>query len=137
MIAREAAGNVREQYGTSEPEEVAAREGVEVVAQKGWSSRYHETVLEGLILIPQVLSVPRRRTHIAHALGHHFMHEGNQSWIRKHDQIWDAKLERQAKEFAAWLTIEYIDEERMMMSDAGVANHYQVTEELAQIRRVG
>ena len=135
MIGREMAGEIRDLHRTSEPEEVADKEELAVAVSDRWPSRHHEMAVEGLILIPKGLTVPRRRTHIAHALGHHFMHAGNQSWIRKHDHIWDAKLEHQAKEFAAWLTIPYIEEDEMEMSDAQVGAVYQVEEDLVRIRR--
>ena len=91
-----------------------------------------------LVLIPRDLTAAERRTRIAHALGHHFLHVGNQLWLRGLDRLWNGKLERQAEEFAAYLTIPVSDEPYLLGSSVGdVATKYRVTEGLVRRRSQG
>ncbi|MEK7848159.1 MAG: ImmA/IrrE family metallo-endopeptidase [Chloroflexota bacterium] len=53
--------------------------------------------------IAQWLDGRERRRHVAHALGHHLMHAGNQLSFRHWQKVTQLKQERQAEQFAAHL----------------------------------
>ena len=69
---------------------------------------------------------------------HHFMHEGNQVWFKDVDPLWNWKQERQAEEFAAWLTVPASeDADLLYMGPSELARRYRITEELARVRLAG
>ena len=73
---------------------------------------------------------------IAHSLGHHFMHDGNQVWLRGHDAVWNRKQEHQAEEFAAFLTIPEAEEPYLAgLPIPEIAKTYRASEDLVQVRR--
>ena len=56
-----------------------------------------------LIVVRRDLTRRWKRWYMAHCLGHHFLHAGNQLWLRKKDEWWWRRQEREADEFAAYL----------------------------------
>jgi len=138
MLGRRTAAEIIARYGTNELKAITKGEGMRVVAKTPWLARFQEITVGRLILIPGNIPTAQRRSIIAHGLGHHFLHEGNQVWLRGLDRVWDAKQERQADEFAAWLMIpEREDGFLSGMSAEAVARRYRVTEELVRARRNG
>ena len=137
MIGREFASTVRDRYGTSDLKTIAYGEGIKVIFPFRWRARFGEFILERLIMVPRDTSLGERRARIAHALGHHFLHLGNQRWLRKLDKVWVRKQEHQAEEFAAFLTIPVADEPYLTgLPVSEVARIYRVTEDLARRRAV-
>ena len=68
-------------------------------------------------------------------LDHPFLHEGNQVWYMDVDHIWAWKQERQAEEFAAWLTVPATeDADLLYTTPSQIARTYRITEELARVR---
>ena len=136
MLGREVARHVIEEHGSSDPEAIVKAEGLEVCSIPLWKARFQEFFVEPLILIPRGIDNRRRRTLVAHSLGHHFMHVGNQIWFRGIDRIWNRRQEHQAEEFAAYLIIPEGDEVWLPnLLDAEVARMYKVTEDLVRVRR--
>jgi len=81
MIGRKKAVELHKRYGQLEypidAEDVATREGLKVIAWP-FLSPVEEVKRGEWIGIREGLSSERRRWDIAHALGHHLMHHGNQ-----------------------------------------------------------
>ena len=75
---------------------------------------------------------PRRwfRWYVAHAIGHHLMHVGTSFYLQSWQWVTNAKAERQAEDFAAWLTAGP-DGSRLSASELGVP-----AEKLPLIHRV-
>ena len=135
MIGRELAARTIARHGTSDLDTIVKAEGLRVETRYPWRARFDDILVYPLILIPRGLSPAQYRTRIAHSLGHHLLHDGNQAWLRGFDRIWSWKQEYQAEEFAAWLTIpESEDVELAYMSVGEAARRYRVDEKLADIR---
>jgi len=76
-----------------------------------------------------------RRYLIAHALGHHQMHRGNQLSFHDWQRVCVAKQEREADEWAAHVLIPEMELAKMKSIAAwDIAEHFGVPEELAQRR---
>ena len=89
----------------------------------------------GTIFIPHHVTIGEQRAKVAHTLGHHFLHVGNQHWLWQRDWVWAARQEHQAEEFAAWLTVPASeDADLLYMAPAEMARTYRITEELARVR---
>lgn len=111
-------------------------EGLHVRERHPWSMPFGDMYMRRLIFLPKVITAAQRRTRIAHCLGHHFLHAGNQVWLHDYDPIWSWKQERQAEEFAAFLTIpEGEDRYVQGLQGAEVARIYKVTEDLVRVSR--
>lgn len=81
--------------------------------------------------VAECLDERERRRHIAHALGHHLMHRGNQLAFRDWQEASRWKQERQADEFAAHLLMS--GQELEKVKDLNVwemAEHFGVPEEV-------
>ncbi len=77
------------------------------------------------------LDAPERRRHLAHALGHHLMHRGNQLSFRTWHKINRWKQEREAEEFAAHLLIPEDELEKARGMDVwALAESFGVPEDL-------
>jgi Zn-dependent peptidase ImmA (M78 family) len=136
MLGRRTAANVIARHGTNDLKAIARAEGVRVLTRHPWPARFDEVMAGRLILIPRDLPTSQRRAVIAHALGHHFLHDGNQVWLHGLDRVWNARQERQADEFAAWLCIPESDEPRIAgLPLPDLARRYRVTLDLAALRR--
>ena len=99
------------------------------------STRFRELFVPPIIFIPVDFTAEERRSLLAHALGHHYLHDCNQLWLRGFDRIWNWKQERQAEEFAAWLLIPEDDTPDLVgLTVAEVAARYEVDVKLAGIR---
>ena len=134
MIGRDIAQRVIRQHGTNDLKTIVEKEGLQVRTRHPWPARFEDCYVRPIIFVPRGLSSPDFRTRVAHCLGHHFMHTGNQVWMRGFDATWSAKQERQADEFAAWLTIPADVGSDVALLPPGVARRYRVTQDLAVIR---
>ena len=135
MIGREVAARTIARHGTSNLDTIVKAEGLRVEPRHPWRARFDDLLIYPLILVPSDLSPADYRTRVAHSLGHHFLHDGNQAWLRGFDHIWNWKQEHQAEEFAAWLAIPASeDPELAYMGVEDVVRKYRVDEKLADIR---
>ena len=134
MIGRDWAAQVQDRYGTNDLRVIAAGEGFELKSLRRWRSDYHDITTTGIMFVPRNTTMQQQRTLVAHGLGHHFMHLGNQVWMQARDRVWPAKQERQAEEFAAWLTIPTGEIDDLYLTPADVARRFRVTLELARVR---
>ena len=138
MIGRETAARVIASHGTSDLKAICKAEGLVVKTRHPWLARFDDTYVYPHIFVPRHLPPPKFRTLVAHSLGHHFLHNINQVWLRGFDRIWSWKQEHQAEELAAWLTIPASEEpELAYMGLEDVARKYRVDEELAALRMQG
>jgi len=85
-----------------------------------------------------ITSARYRRELIAHVLGHHFLHAGNQLFsLNRGDRQRTLSQEREAREFALHLLVPEKELEACLaqgMDLAEVADHFQVTELFMQAR---
>lgn len=100
-----------------------------------FSGRIKEAYLGDSIGIQNTVGVKKRRELIAHALGHHFLHEGNHLYFETHDQFVTFKQECEAQAFAAELLIP----EKLLKPLANLPVHelsdrFCVTDELVKYR---
>ena len=122
-------------HGTSDLKAIVKAEGLVVKTRHPWRARFEDAYVYPLIFVPRGLHPSRFRTLVAHSLGHHFLHTGNQVWLRGFDRIWSWKQEHQAEEFAAWLTIPESEESELeQMSPEAAARTYQLSAELVAVR---
>ena len=76
-----------------------------------------------------------RRFLIAHALGHHFLHCGNQLWFHDWHKTSVLKQEREADEFAAHVLMPESELEKLSnLATWEIADCFGVPEELVQLR---
>lgn len=135
MIGRETAARTIQRLGTLDPEVIAGREGLPVATIELRSTRFRELFVPPNIFVPVDFAVAERRSLIAHALDHYYLHDCNQIWLRGFDRICNWKQERQAEEFAAWLLIpEGHSPELVGLTIFEVATRYEVDVRLATIR---
>lgn len=90
-------------YWGMRPEEIAEREGIEIQESDNMPGRFDDVIVSGTIFLPRGLLTPEKRWRIAHCLGHHFMHNGNQVWCHDNSGVYRPKQEHQANVFAACL----------------------------------
>ena len=135
MIGKETASRTIQRLGTPDPEVIAGREGLPVATIDLGATRFRELFVPPVIFIPVDFTPVERRSLLAHALGHHYLHDCNQVWLRGFDRIWNWKQERQAEEFAAWLLIpEACTPDLVGLTVAEVAAAHDVDLKLAGIR---
>ncbi len=135
MIGRDRAAEVMKRYATNDLKVIAKAEGLTVKVRHPWISAYHDITTSGMMLVPKDIPVVEQRTIVAHGLGHHFLHVGNQLWLHHYDEVWTWRQEHQAEEFAAWLTIPAAEDPWLLyMPIEDVARKYRITEELARVR---
>ena len=135
MIGRDIAARVIASHGTADLESVVEAEGLIVETRHPWKGNFQDLYVYPHIFVPRGLSAAELRSRVAHCLDHHFLHPGNQIWMRGLDRAWSWKMEYQAEEFAAWLLVpEDQSDEVKWMSIAEVATRYQVDDRLAEAR---
>ena len=135
MIGREAAAQLIAKHKTSDLRTLVKKEGLVVKTRYPWKARFEEAFVYPFIFVPRYLSRPAFRSRVAHALGHHLLHAGNQVWMRGFDRIWNLKQEQQAQEFASYLLIP--KEQELFMTHISIetfARMYAVEEELVRVR---
>jgi len=86
------------------PEEIAELEGIEIVEVSDMPGRFADVYCLDTIVLPKGLPRVERQLRIAHCLGHHRLHDGNQVWLMAQGlNSWRDKQEAQAWEFALCL----------------------------------
>ena len=106
MLGRRKAAEAIREHGSNDLHEVIRAEGLSVARLDFGRARFREFFVNGVIFLPlETESEAEERSNLAHALGHHFLHVGNQIWMRGFGSMWSWKQERQAEEFAAWFLI--------------------------------
>jgi len=134
-VASQRAANIREEYKLSTPvdlEVIVEGEDLEVIPFP-FAGRVPEVIVGRDIGIKDSITSARyRRELIAHALGHHFLHAGNQLFsLNRRDHQRTLSQEREGREFAFHLLVPEKELEACLaqgMDLAEVADHFQVTE---------
>ena len=140
--AQERAQEIRRRFHFSHPQDidrVLRAEKLSVVRIR-FVGRIDEMIVYNYIAIRSSLRDQRRiRELIAHALGHHFLHSGNQPFYYfRGDRTLAKQWERQAWAFAYELLIparkleEFL---RKQMSDEEIREYFDVTEEFYRDRK--
>ena len=106
MSGKAMATRTRKLFGTTDPEIIAAREGLEVT-RIALPSRWWDILLWNCVAIRDDISLPFVRWCLAHCLGHHFMHHGNQLKMKDQKVLIQKRLlqEAEAESFAAYLLV--------------------------------
>lgn len=78
MIGKEVAARVIADHGTSDLMAIVKAQALIVEILHPWQARFEDTYFYPYIFVPKDLSMAAFRTRIAHSLGHHFLHVGNQ-----------------------------------------------------------
>lgn len=136
MLGKNKAAEIIREYGSNDLYEVIRSEGLSIARLDFGGARFREFSVNGVIFLPlETESEAEERSCLAHALGHHFLHVGNQVWMRGLDSIWSWKLERQAEKFAAWFLIPEADESRLEgLSASEICDSFNVDVRIAELR---
>ena len=136
MIGRNKAAEVIRRHASNDLHEIIRREGVTIMRLDFGKARFREFYVNGVIFLPlETESEAEERSSLAHALGHHFLHVGNQVWMRGLDSMWSWKQERQAEEFAAWLLIPESEQQRLEgLSTSEICDAFDVDDRIARLR---
>ena len=138
MIGRRKAAEVVDRYGTNDLRLIVESEMLNVRTMDPWDDAFEDIFVHPTIFVPEGLERPDFRTRVAHCLGHHLLHAGNQIWLKGFDRLWNVKQEREADEFAAWLLIPEFDLDALEDGHASIiADRYALTEDLVRIRLEG
>jgi Zn-dependent peptidase ImmA (M78 family) len=116
-------------FGTNDPEIIAYREGLEVTRLPlPWS--WWDILLYDCIAIRDDISLPFVRWSLAHCLGHHFMHHGNQLKMKDRGVLIHKRLlqEAEAEAFAAWLLVPEAELEELKLLEGENLNAYKIAE---------
>lgn len=100
-----------------------------------WSfhGRVKEVYLGDSIGINKNECPKKQRELIAHALGHHFLHQGNHFYFERRDQFTAFKQEHEAQCFAAELLLSKAELQKVKhLSIAEIANFFSVPEDFTQ-----
>ena len=137
MIGKDKAAEVISIHGTNDPGEIVRAEGLCIERLDLGGARFREFSIDGVIFLPHSMDITaaEERSNVAHALGHHFLHVGNQLWMRRLDGIWRCKQERQAEEFAAWLLVPESEDPNLAgLTPMDISGIYDVDLTIAQVR---
>ena len=136
MIGKQKAAEVTAQYGGNSLKVIAKGEKIIVRELHPWIGRFQDIFVNYCIFVPRGIHYEHRRVLVAHCLGHHFMHDGNQAWLRGFDSVWSAKQEYQAEEFTAYLLIPEHECQGgpIETPPRELAKQFSVTEDVAQLR---
>jgi Zn-dependent peptidase ImmA (M78 family) len=141
MSGRGLARWVIDNFATNDPEVIAQKEGLELI----WMSlprRYWDILIAEFVVIRDDLSPAWQRWCLAHCLGHHFMHHGNQFRLREWSNLISARRvqEAEAEVFTARLLMPE-DELQALKNAAGksldiwqIAEHFNVPVEMVPFR---
>ena len=136
MLGRNKADETIRKHGSNDLCEVIRREGLSIARLDFGEARFREFYVNGVIFLPlETESEAEERSSLAHALGHHFLHNGNQVWMRGMDSVWSWKQERQAEEFAAWFLIPESEDACLEgLSTAEICDAFNVDARIAEVR---
>lgn len=141
MSGKAVAGRIREVFATNDPELIAEREGLQVMTIP-LPLRWWDILLWDFVAIRDDISLPWRRWCLAHCLGHHFMHHGNQLRLTERDDLIHKRRlqEAQAESFAAWLLVPEEELEALKQAEGEsldvwkIAEHFDVPAEIVPFR---
>lgn len=139
--AQRRAQAIRRRYRLKRPgdiERIMNAEKIHLV-RVAFAGRLQEMIVENYIGIQSSIRDPRRVNELlAHALGHYFLHSGNQPFHHvQRDRVLAQQWERQAWDFAFELLMPAKQVElllRRYWSDADLRENFQVSEEFYQMR---
>ncbi len=136
MLGRDKAAQIIREHGSNDLYGVIQSEGLSIARLDFGGVRFREFYVDGVIFLPiDTESEAEERSSLAHALGHHFLHVGNQFWMRGLGSMWSWKQERQAEEFAAWFLIPESDETGLEgLSSYEICDLFSVDARIAQVR---
>ena len=136
MLGRNKAADIIREHGSNDLHDVIRAEGLSIARLDFGGARFREFYVNGVIFLPlETESEAEERSSLAHALGHHFLHMGNQVWMRGLGSMWSWKQERQAEEFAAWFLIPEAEEPGLEgLSTPEICDAYNVDVRIAEIR---
>ena len=136
MLGRDKATEIIRQYGSNDLYEVIQTEGLAIARLDFGGARFREFYVDGVIFLPlDTESEAEERSSMAHALGHHLLHIGNQVWMRGLGSMWSWKQERQAEEFAAWFLIPETEQASLEgLSTPEICDAYNVDVRIAEVR---
>ena len=94
----------------------------------------HEAKVGWLIGVAEGRSQRERRWDVAHAIGHHVLHPGNQLWLKSQTLLAEPH-ERQAEAFAYGLLVDETEALREGLTEAWqVAEYFGVPEEMVRVQ---
>ena len=136
MQGRNKAAEIIREHGSNDLREVIRAEGLSIARLDFGDARFREFYVNGVIFLPsETESEAEERSSLAHALGHHFLHVGNQVWMRGLDSMWSWKQERQAEEFAAWFLIPESEDAALEgLSTSEICDAFDVDARITQLR---
>ncbi|MEA3253484.1 MAG: ImmA/IrrE family metallo-endopeptidase [Chloroflexota bacterium] len=141
MSGKTAAKRIRKKFGTSDPEAIAEKEGLQVITAS-LPARWWDILLWDCIAIREDLPPKWQRWCLAHCLGHHFMHHGNQLRLRDRVELIGKRRlqEAEAESFAGWLLVPEDELEALMRAEEQnldawkISEHFQVPVEMVPFR---
>ena len=141
MSGKALARRTRKLFGTTDPEIIAAREGLEVT-RIPLPNRWWDILLWDCVAIRDDISLPFVRWCLAHCLGHHFMHHGNQLKMKDWNVLIQKRLlqEAEAESFAAYLLVpeSELDELKQLEGENltawHVAEHFTIPADMVPYR---
>ena len=141
MSGKAVARQIRQTFGTNDPELIAGREGLDVL-RKPLPDRWWDILLWDCVAIRDDVDLPYVRWCLAHCLGHHFMHHGNQLRLKDKAVLIHKRLlqEAEAESFAAWLLIPQDELEALKQAEGAnltiwmVAEHFNVPADMVPFR---
>ena len=136
MLGRDKATEIIREHGSNDLYEVIRSEGLSIARLDFGGARFREFYVNGVIFLPtNTQSEAEERSCLAHALGHHFLHVGNQVWMRGLGSMWSWKQERQAEEFAAWFLIPESEDAALEgLSTPEICDAFDVDVRIAELR---
>lgn len=118
--------------GAADPEDVANICGLTVQGRD--FTGIYEQKIGRTIYIANRLEADWRRWCIGHAIGHHYLHPGNQAWLRKKTML-ATPAEREAEEFAYQLFVDGDEVSELGLTEAWeIAEHFGIPEEMVRIQ---
>ena len=129
MSGKAIARRTRKLFGTNDPEVIADREGLEVTRMP-LPKRWWDILLWDCVAIRDDISLPFVRWCLAHCLGHHFMHHGNQLKMKDWGVLIHKRLlqEAEAESFAAWLLVPEAELEELKRAEGENLTTWKVAE---------
>ena len=129
------------QFGTNDPEIIAYREGLEV-KRVPLPDPWWDLLLDDCVAIRDDITLPFVRWCLAHCLGHHFMHHGNQLKLKESRELIQKRLmqEAEAEAFAASLLVpdaeldEFIKDEGEHLTYWTIAQHFVIPDNMVPFR---
>lgn len=104
-----------------------------ILDQWAFHGRVKEVYLGDSIGIDQNIDFRKQRELIAHALGHHFLHQGNHLYFEDRDQFATFKQEHEAQCFAAELLMPKREVKKLKhFSRSAIADHFQISKGFTQ-----